>query len=114
MAFLNLPSLSRFRANVVILAQRGSARCLNGEFSRGCDGDGNVTNDTRFFGRFDGDLNITHNMPGGLATTVEHAFTNRGTPFKPLTAEQEDSVFGEYVGVTVRVIVITAVRIVVN
>ena len=53
-------------------------------------------------------------MPGGLATTVEHAFANRGTAFKPLTAEQKDSVFGEYVGITVRVVVITAVRIVVN
>ena len=98
----------------MILAQRGSAGCLNGEFSRGRDGDGNVTNDTRFFGRFDGDLNITHNMPGGLATTVEHAFANRCTSFKPLAAEQKDSVFGEYVGVTVRVVVITAVRIGVN
>ena len=114
LAFLNLPSLGCFRANVVVFAQCGSAGCLNREFSRGCDGDGNVTNDARFFGRFDGDPNITHHMPGGLATAVEHAFANRGAAFKPLTAEQKDSVVGEYVGVTLRVIVIPAVRIVVN
>jgi hypothetical protein len=53
-------------------------------------------------------------MPCGLATAVEHPFANRGAAFKPLTAEQKDSVVCEYVGVTLRVIVITAVRIVVN